>query len=238
MCLAVLLLSLIVTSSGFSVQVSKRKYELFISQTTGKGNYEHITEQFITEETCRDLWFTPRNGTCQCGDSIRDVVSCDEQTKEVKIIDCFCMTHDSVTNQTVVGACFFNCVNLTWNGQYQDNVYHQAPSICVHMQRRGTLCGECDYSNGSFSYVYSYDMDCTQCTTPHSWWLYITVAFLPLTAFIAVILVFRISAASPELRAFVCFAQTFAAPIQLRVIASQKQIRSASIWSCCKIIIM
>ena len=209
----VLLLSLIVASSeGFSVQGSES-----ISHQKGLKGYEHITQQFTAEGTCTDLWFTPRNGTCHCGDSIHDVVSCDEQTKEVKVLDCFCMTNDLATNQTVVGACFFNCVNLTRNAQYEDMLYHPAPSTCGYMQREGTLCGECDYSNSSFPYAYSYDMDCIQCTTPHSWWLYIAVAFLPLTAFIALILIFRISAASPELRAFVCFAQIFAAPIQMRI---------------------
>ena len=89
MCLAVLLLSLIVTGSSFSVQVSERKS---IIQTTEGNSYDHITEQFTAEGTCRDLWFTPRNGTCHCGDSIDDTVSCDEQTKEIKILDCFCMT--------------------------------------------------------------------------------------------------------------------------------------------------
>ena len=96
-----LLLALILTSS--SVQVG---------DINGEKSYEHITEQLTAKETCGDLWFTPRNGACHCGDSIRDVVSCDEQTKEVEILDCFCMTNDLATNQTVVGACFFNCVNL------------------------------------------------------------------------------------------------------------------------------
>ena len=209
----VLLLSLIVTSSeGFSVRDSES-----ISHQRGLRGYEHITKQFTAEGTCRDLWFTPRNGTCHCGDSIHDVVSCDEHTKEIKILDCFCMTNDLATNQTVVGTCFFNCVNSTQNDQYKDKLYHQAPSTCAYIKRKGTLCGECDYSNGSFPYAYSYDMDCIQCTTPHSLWLYIAVAFLPLTAFIALILIFRISAASPELRAFVCFAQILASPIQIRI---------------------
>ena len=215
----VLLLSLIVASSeGFSDQGSEST-----SHQNGLRRYKHITEQFTAEGTCTDLWFTPRNGTCHCGDSIHDVVSCDEQTKEVKVLDCFCMTNDLATNQTVIGACLFNCVNWTRDAQYEDMLYHPAPSTCAYMQREGTLCGECDYSNGSFPYAYSYDMDCIQCTTPHSWWLYIAVAFLPLTAFIALILIFRISAASPELRAFVCFAQALVTPIHMRIMFLQSK---------------
>ena len=140
MCLAtVLLLFLIVTSSeGFSVQDSKSKYE--ISLRSGERRHKLISEQFTTEITCTDLWFTPRNGTCHCGDSIHDVVSCDNQTKNVRIFDCFCMTNDLETNLTVVGACFFNCENLTQNTQHMDTFYHQAPSTCDYMQQKDTLC--------------------------------------------------------------------------------------------------
>ena len=91
------------------------------------------------------------------------------------------------------------------------NLYQQAPSICTHVQRKGTFCGECDYSNGSFPYVYYYSaLLLTACGC-----IYITVALLPLTVYIAFIPVFKISAASPELHAFVPFAQIIAALIQL-----------------------
>ena len=72
-----------------------------------------LTEQFTAEGTCGDLRSTPRNNICHCGDSIHDVFFCDEQTKEAKLLNCFCMTNDSVTNHTVVGAYFLNSVDLT-----------------------------------------------------------------------------------------------------------------------------
>ena len=95
-------------------------------------------------------------------------------------------------------SCFFNCVNLTRNAQYEDILYHPAPSTCAYMQREGTLCGQCNYSNGFFPYAYSYDMDCIHCTNPHSWWVLHLLNFVRLSA-------------------FVCFAQISAAPIQMRI---------------------
>lgn len=168
---------------------------------------------------CKYLWFIQRNGTCQCGDDIYGVVTCNEHTKTVMILDCYCMTPEAVTQKMVVGDCFYNCVNMTKNADYQDYMYHHVPSNCTYLHRTGTLCGQCDYSNNYYPPAYSYDMGCIECDPQNSWWQYITVAFLPLTIFIVVILVFRISVVSPKLRAFVCFSQIFAAPIELRIIS-------------------
>ena len=150
-----------------------------------KNIAEQITHQLTVDDSCSGLWFTPRNGTCHCGSTVHGVVTCNEQTKEVMVLDCYCMTNDS-TNQTVVGACLYNCNNLSYNAEYQDNVYHQAPSNCTDLHRKGTLCGECE--NDYFPRAYSYDMDCIKCTS-YSWWTFIAVAYLPLTIFITIILV-------------------------------------------------
>ena len=179
----------------------------------GEYNVEQLTQQLATDNTCPDLWFTPRNGTCHCGSNVYGAVTCNEQTKEVMILDCYCMTTDS-TNQTVVGKCFYNCVNLSHNTQYQDNIYHQAPSDCTYLHRRGTLCGECE--TNYYLPAYSYDIQCMKCTHPDSWWKYFAFAFLPLTIFIVIILVFRISVVSPKLHAFVSCAQILASPTNVR----------------------
>ena len=176
---------------------------------------EQVTHQLTVNESCSDLWFTPRNGACHCGSTVHGVVTCNEQTKEVMVLDCYCMTTDSA-NQTVVGACLYNSLNLTHTAEYQDNVYHQAPSDChTHLHRNGTLCGECE--NDYFPRAYSYDMDCIKCTS-YNWWTYIAVAYLPLTIFIAIIFIFRISVVSPKLHAFVSFAQTITVPVNVHMI--------------------
>ena len=176
---------------------------------------EQVTHQLTVNDSCSDLWFTPRNGTCHCGSTVHGVVTCNEQTKEVMVLDCYCMTTDS-TNKTVVGACLYNCVNLSHADEYQYPIYHQAPSDCHTLHRNGTLCGECE--NDYFPRAYSYDMDCINCTTPYSWGTYIAVAYLPLTIIIAIILVFRISVVSPKLHAFVSFAQIVTAHFNVHYI--------------------
>ena len=78
------------------------------------------------------------------------MVSCDEGTKEVRVLDCYCITFDSTSNKTVVGECFVNCVNVSKS--YYDYMYHRVPrdlvggddnnSVCGYLHRTGTLCAD------------------------------------------------------------------------------------------------
>ena len=54
---------------------------------------------------CPNTWFILNHdtGKCQCGESINDVISCSEKTKEVKVLDCYCVTYDSALHEAVVG---------------------------------------------------------------------------------------------------------------------------------------
>ena len=141
------------------------------------------------------------------------------------MLTCYCMTYDSVTKQTVVGACIFNCIFVI---KYK-STYHEAPTACDYFKRKGTLCGECNTRNSTFPQAYSYDMHCVQCTHPQSWWMYITVAFVPLTVFIVSILACRISVVSPQLHSFVFFAQIISTPNNVRplLLMASKQLSPA-----------
>ena len=178
----------------------------------------------VDYDTCPDVWFVRRNGTCECGSDIHGAVSCDKETKEVSILDCYCMTRDSTSNQTVtvVGPCVFNCANMT--GSYQDSIYHRVPAnpsqldqTCSYLHRGGTLCGKC--VGGYVPPAYSYDLECIKCTHgSHNWWKYVMVAFGPLTVFIIIILVFRISILSPKLNAYAFIVQNAVTPVNVRIL--------------------
>ena len=56
--------------------------------------------------------------------------------------------------------------------------------------------------------VYSFDMNCVECPSGKSnWWRFVLVAFLPLTVFYFVILLFKINVTSSHLHGFVYFSQ-------------------------------
>ena len=173
----------------------------------------------IERENCKGLWFVPgKNNSCECGDELHGAVYCNNYTKSVSILDCYCMTNESTSHEMVVGHCILNCVNMSQNTDYLDLFYHTAPSQCDYLHRRGTLCGSCDHEHHFYYPAYSYDLECLKCIKPHSQWLYVVEAFFPLTLFILLILVFRISAVSPMLHAYVCLSQIFGAPIQVRIV--------------------
>ena len=136
--------------------------------------------------TCIGPWFTAMtNGTCHCGAAVNGAVMCNKETQQVEVVNCYCLTPDSVNNKMVVGTCFYTCDNAS--------PYAQAPTKCSDLNRKGTLCGNCDKENHAFPRAYSYDMDCMKCPHPDSWWLYVAEAFIPLTAFVVIVIVCRVS---------------------------------------------
>ena len=45
-------------------------------------------------------------GECACGDDLGGVVYCNPETLKVSLLYCFCMTYNSLTNETLVGQCY------------------------------------------------------------------------------------------------------------------------------------
>ena len=170
-------------------------------------------------------WFFPdssSNETCRCGKSIHGAVKCNETLQESAILDCYCMTYNESTG-VVAGPCFYNCENIP-KGQ-EDMLYHPLPhhvedlnsAMCGQFHRGGQLCGSCE--EGYSPLVYSYDLQCFNCTDSHYNWLkYVTAAFVPLTVFFIIVLWCRVSATSPQLYAFVNFSQNIAFPANMRMV--------------------
>ena len=180
-----------------------------------------VSEGNVDKETCfkANLWSVWDSETklCHCGDDLGGVVQCSVLTKELSVIDCHCLTVHFTAHGTtlpVVGSCIYNCANHTW---YNDIMYHSAPSDCASLNRQGTLCGQC--LDGYTVPAYSYEFKCIRCDSQlENWGLYIVFAFLPLTIFTVIILVFRINVLSPKLNMFVFAAQNVSIPMFLRIV--------------------
>ena len=174
---------------------------------------ENLTSSF-SDQICleRNIWFV----SCECGNDVSGVVHCETATGELSVLDCHCLTLDYTAQGQplpVAGSCIFNCANNT----HVDLMYHNAPTDCASLNRQGTLCGQC--MDGYTVPAYSYDLKCIKCNSNHeSWGQYILFAFVPLTIFIVIILVFRINVLSPKLNMFVLAAQIISTPIHLRLI--------------------
>ena len=179
----------------------------------------HSNTKSVNQEACNNLWFIWENGSCHCGNELHGVVKCDPDTKEIGVLDCNCLTIEYTPNSPpipVAGGCIFNCVNSSYV-KGSDIIYHSAPSDCASLNRQGTLCGQC--LDGYTVPAYSYELKCIRCDSQlENWGLYIVFAFLPLTVFIVIILVFRINVLSPKLYTFVFSSQMVSIPVLLKVI--------------------
>ena len=142
-------------------------------------------------------WFTTGNSAndsnCKCLHSLPRIVTYTPCGVSIEL--CHCMTVDLQTNTTVVGSCPFSCFNqLQW--------FSEPTTLNLHMcslryHRTGQLCAQCQSSNGPL--VYSYSVQCVSCSSSglKETLLFLSAAFLPLTAFCLIIIFFRISIARP-----------------------------------------
>ena len=234
----VLVLPLLSTSLLLNRQINGREDEFewlangARNLTTRKVDDYMGSSQRLNAESDNELcpiWFVRgKNGKCECGRDLGGIVQCDLQTNELSVLDCYCITADEIA---VVGSCFFNCINLTYD--IQNVIYHGAPSDCQSLNREGILCGKC--RDGFALPAYSYKLTCIKCDRDqHNWWLYVIYAFVPLSFFIIIIFAFRISVVDPKLYLFVFAAQNIAIPIILRVVV----VRIASVEGIPKLVIL
>ena len=186
---------------------------------------------FTSAENC-STWFHPaENGQCSCGSPLGTVVVCNNETQEVGILNTYCITSKGDgSNTSVVGRCLVvwkhGVKPLTPAGTYDKvlpSIVQQEEQTCGYFNRQGQLCGQCK-TNHSVS-AYSYDIKCHPCTS-NLWSAilqYICIAYLPLTVFLCVVLVFRISVTSPAMNVPVLYCQLLSLPFVLRVLLEYKE---------------
>lgn len=177
-----------------------------------------------SNSTC-PTWFVPNNsGTCKCGESHHDIISCCERKLKAAVLNCYCVTQDSNMKEVIAGACFYNCEPHR-RKQFANGVSMVLPcsvqeldnQTCRPFKRTGRLCGSClpDHS----PIVYSYNMSCMEC--PHgnkNWWKFILAAFGPLTLFYFFILLFKINAVSSSLHAVLFYSQVLSSTAHVRIV--------------------
>ena len=168
---------------------------------------------------CSKPWTVPEiiNGTakCVCGSGLEGMVECGPNSCEITLMYCYCMSYSDVLNTTVVGYCLSKYTSTVHKVVQACNISELNSAMCKDLHRTGQMCGRCD--KGYSLPIYSYDLSCVECSDyKHNWMMYITVAFLPLTLFYVVIVVFRIGVMSRELHAYIMVCQIASTPSLLR----------------------
>ena len=153
-------------------------------------------------------------------DILHGIVKCLKQNV-MSIQNGYCLTLDEDADTLEVGHCLYNY--KTYHGLYNDlpqNKSKLKDYMCdkqVELHRTGTLCGKCQ--DGYYPLAYSFNMTCVQCPNGKSnWWKFVLAAFLPLTTFCIIILIFKINVVSSRFQSFLFYSQMISMPAIMRVL--------------------
>ena len=170
-------------------------------------------------KSCPTWLYPSGDGECLCGATLGTVIVCNNETQQVGVLDTYCLTSNGDgSNTSVVGSCLValnHGEKLLNSGLYNKvlgNLSEQEEHTCGYLNRQGRLCGECKPNH--YVSAYSYDIKCYPCTS--SVWRsvveYVFIAYLPLTIFFCVVIVFRINITSPAMNVPVLCCQLLSSP--------------------------
>ena len=165
------------------------------------------------------------NGSCDCGADLGGVVECNWDANKIRIslLFCYCMTYSHLNKQTVVGLCSAMCTRRntpdcqSFNELQSNDTQNITEETCGVLKRTGQLCGECAEHHAPP--VYSYSLQCVNCSGANLNYRilqYVATAFLPLTVFYFIILLFKVSITSGSMVAYILLCQTMTTPTMMR----------------------
>lgn len=162
-------------------------------------------------------WMSLSSGSCKCEEvkHKNSVLKCCEKDRSLTVLACYCVSYYSELNKTLVGNCLYSC-SLAYYHTIQPL---QLNKTCEKYNRCGELCGKCHEGLGYP--VYSYSSKCTNCTAIlPGVFKYLVMAFIPLTVFYLIVIIFRISVTSEKMVGYVMVSQILTMPAQVRYIST------------------
>ena len=151
---------------------------------------------------------SPSYNNCVCGDKFGGIIVCDSAQVTIDV-NYYCMFFSEEFNTTLIGSCPYG-IREEVSMNVSELKYRNGR--CSYLHRKGELCGECE-DNYTLP-VYSYYLGCVKCEDyKYGWVKFIAAAFLPLTLFYFVVIVFRISATSPTLNGYILVSQIVASTL-------------------------
>ena len=158
------------------------------------------------------------NSSCECGDNLNYKLKClyysnTSEYYELQVSNCFCVTYNTTTRETIAGYCPYNYIlpNLQLpNNNSSGTVLNK--QVCGMWKRRGKLCSQC--MEGYGIQLYSYKFECVQCKEfcIKDLFKFLAIAFLPLTLLLTIILLFHINILHPPWSVYILVAQVITAP--------------------------
>ena len=151
------------------------------------------------------------NSSCECGNSIHDIVLCNEDDDSVSLLTCHCMSYSDHSDTMLVGDCPYLCTNDFYTDISENTDISDLCNQDIQLNREGQMCGKC-LDNFAPS-PYSYSFECSDCSNyEYKWIKYIAIAYIPLTIFFLAVILFRFNAMSPSMNSFILVSQIFSCP--------------------------
>ena len=163
-------------------------------------------------DDCPTWTHRTHNNTCTCGYKFGCTIICtiDKDSSTAAIdVDFYCVFVSEEFDTTLIASCPYGIRAILQRDVSELNYKY---GRCSHLHRKGELCGECE-DNYTLP-VYSYYLGCVKCEDyRYGWVKFIAAAFLSLTLFYLLVIVFRISATSPALNGYILISQIAGTPI-------------------------
>ena len=160
---------------------------------------------------------SPSGSECICGENLFNKIICNPETLAIQLtvkFFCFIIFDSNGVNTTLFGTCPYGDLQGVPRNFSMSQIYEDS-RLCSFYNRKGQLCGECaeNYTLPGYSYY----LGCVKCNDFNNGWIkFIVAAFLPLTIFYILVIIFRISVTSSTLNAFVMVSQIAASPPVIR----------------------
>ena len=190
-----------------------------------------------TNYSCPTWLYCSEEGWCSCGSSVHGAILCNNETQEVFVVNSLCITHFNAypnSKDAVVGSCLYAEIHQKNYVAVNPNISIQEEQLCGSLNRKGRLCGEC--APEQFVSSYSYDLKCNHCNGSLiiNILKYFSVAYFPLTIFLILVFMCRISVMSPQISMVVLLCQIYTSPQVMRVLIQNT--RETKMKLVCKII--
>ena len=160
------------------------------------------------------------NSSCACGVGLQGI-QCSDAQSSVFLIPCYCMSYsDQGNSMLVVGSCMYLCSENYETEVSECTDLNDLCNLYVWQNRRGQMCGSCN--DNHFPSPYSYLQKCAHCSNySHNWIKYVLIAFLPLTIFYLLVIIFKFNAVlSPAMTGFIFFSQIISSPALMSITSS------------------
>ena len=171
----------------------------------------------VDESGCPPWTYRPNSTSpCQCGSSVHGTIQCNITTDVLSLQSCSCVTHNSITNESVAGYCLYSCIAHLGEQVYQlpMNRNNFTDLTCGVWKREGPLCSKCIQGYGIP--LYSYDLKCVNCSSSFQIkevFKFLAVSLIPPTVLCIVVAVLHLNVLRPPWSVFVLAAQVLSTPV-------------------------